>query len=68
MPHPFLSEVHFGMQVGDEAVHGGSSYLSDTQSSDQKFYNDMILACQVSRSGSSDIIQHVKLKAGKLVQ
>ncbi|KAL9677708.1 hypothetical protein QQ045_005942 [Rhodiola kirilowii] len=46
---------------GEDALHGGSAYLSDSESSDQEFYNDMILAQEVSLSVNSGIVQRVEL-------
>ncbi|CAM9004239.1 unnamed protein product [Rhodiola kirilowii] len=48
---------------GEDALHGGSAYHSDSESSDQELYNDMILAHEVSLSVNSGIVQRVELDA-----
>lgn len=50
---------------GEDAVHIGLAYLSESESSDQEYYNDMILAHEVSLSGSSEVTRHIELRGGK---
>uniref|UniRef100_A0A7N0UMB1 NAC domain-containing protein n=1 Tax=Kalanchoe fedtschenkoi TaxID=63787 RepID=A0A7N0UMB1_KALFE len=45
----------------EEAVYGGSAYLSDSESSNAEFYNDMILAHEVSLSTNNS--GHFELQA-----
>ncbi|KAL9676615.1 hypothetical protein QQ045_004831 [Rhodiola kirilowii] len=49
---------------GEDALHGGSAYHSDSESSDQEYINDVILAREVSPSAYSGIVQRVDLDTG----